>query len=213
MATLEEAGAETVNLLLNTVIEPEGIAAEPELLERAVIELMDEKLVYLDLTNSRWPRDWRPEDDARRAIANLPTYYVYDIASRRWQDSRYRWKPGARISEPEVVLTTAGRAASVRLLEARGYEWWTAHLRERQTPIHASSENAFVITFCDRDTNEITSVNVFGAPLYAKIRTYFAQRNIPEAATSENDKSCFYTIDRETRAQFEAAFRPKGRRV
>lgn len=209
LASLEEAGAETVNSLLNTVITPEGVAAEPELFERALVELVDEKLVYLDLTNTRWPRDWRPNDDARMAIENLATHYVYDIASRYWQDSRYVWTPGARVSEPEVVLTDAGKEASISLLQARGYEWWTAASRARADELQVSSEEAFVIVFHDRETREISSVNVFGAPLYAKIRTYFASRGIPETAT---EKSCSYTIDRETRAQFEAAFLPKGRR-
>jgi hypothetical protein len=129
LATLEEAGNENAISLLNTVIAPTGVTAEPERYERALVELVEEKLVYIDMTNERWPRDWRPHDVSQKAIENLATHYVYDIATRFWRDSRIQWKPGLKVSEPEVVLTDAGRVESVRILEARGYEWWTAHLR------------------------------------------------------------------------------------
>lgn len=217
LATLEEAGFEDANSLLNTVIAPSGNSAEPKLFEDALIELVEEGAVFIEMTGNRWPRDWRPKNDGRSLAQNLSDYYVFDLSERIWKDSRFRWQADKAPSEPRVELTDAGQAKSIELLKERGYEWWrqpevsSAFLNDPEHDPAAESESnpetkRHVLYLQDSETGEISPIGIFGTALYAKVKAYLAERGVVEKPATANSEPSVYVIKREERQRLDAKF-------
>lgn len=217
LATLEEAGFENANSLLNTVITPSGNSAELKLFEDALVELLDEGAVFIEMTDNRWPRDWRQGDDGRLLIENLSAYYVYDLSERIWKDSRFHLQADKALPEPRVSLTDAGNTKSIEILQERGYEWWrqsevsSALLNDRGYDDAAESESnpetkRHVLYFQDAETGEISPINIWGTALYEKIKAYLAGRGVVEKPAPTNPGHSIYVISREEKERLEVTF-------
>lgn len=124
LATLEEAGCERANPLLNTVIDPAGDVEEKYAFQRALLDLLSQNRIGIRLTSIPHGDQPLSDDAAKQAIANIPDSYKFDPDRRVWTDMRFAKPPFFQLPEPEVVLTEAGKRASIELLESRGYEWW-----------------------------------------------------------------------------------------
>lgn len=124
LATLEEAGNERANPLLNTIINPTGNPDEVLLFQQTLKDLLTENLVVIRMTSIPHGRQALTDEDAMAQIAILANHYNFDPTEGIWSDTRYGGPPYYQIPEPEVVLTKSGREKSVQLLQERGYEWW-----------------------------------------------------------------------------------------
>ncbi|MBS0237299.1 MAG: hypothetical protein JSR89_02615 [Proteobacteria bacterium] len=202
---------------MNTVIAPSGNSAEPELFEDALIELVEEGAVFIEMTGNRWPRDWRPKDDGRSLAQNLSDYYVFDLSERIWKDSRFPWQADKAPSEPRVELTDAGQAKSIELLQERGYEWWrqpkvSSALLNNPGHDHAAESESnpetkrHVVYFRDAETGEISPLSIYGTGLYAKVKAYLADRAIVETPSTSASYSSVYIISRKELRRLYAAF-------
>lgn len=226
LATLEEAGFEDANALLNTVMTPSGNSDEPKLFEDALVALLEEGAIFVEIAGERWPRDWRQNDDGRALIERLADHYVYDSSEKIWRDSRYRQQENKVPSAPMVTLTEAGKAKSIELLEEHGYEWWrqpkdsSAILNdpklkawwdsrlERGVEADADPKTArHDILFQDAETGEVSPLSIHGAGLYAKIKAYLIDHGVIETQSSAIPYVSVFVISRQERDRFDATFR------
>jgi hypothetical protein len=124
LATLEEAGQDRANPLLNTVIAPTGTIAEVAIFQNALSNLVIAGLIYVRLTSEPHGDQLLSNEDGLMEIARFSEHYQFDKRERLWLDDRHGGPPYYQTPEPEVVLTPAGRSKSVEVLELRGYAWW-----------------------------------------------------------------------------------------
>lgn len=124
LASLEEAGHERANPLLNTIIDPMGETEEVVAFQQALAYLLAQRLIGMRLTSI--PHGDQPlgDSEAKLQIEELASHYKFNAAESLWSDSRFSGPPYYQLPEPEIVLTKLGRAKSVELLNERGYEWW-----------------------------------------------------------------------------------------
>lgn len=128
LATLEEAGADDANPILNTVIQPSGDPEEVVAYERALTDLLSNELIEVCLRSFAQGSELLSKEAGQKEIAKLTTFYVFDKEQEIWLDSRFESSPQA--PEPEIVLTSAGLTAGESLLEERGFEWWRGGMAE-----------------------------------------------------------------------------------
>lgn len=124
LATLDEAGCERANPLLNTVIDPTGDLDETYAFQKALLDLLSQKRIGIRLTSIPHGDQSLSDGEAKQEIANIPDSYKFDSGRGVWSDKRFEGPPFYQLPEPEVVLTEAGRRVSSELLQSRGYEWW-----------------------------------------------------------------------------------------
>ncbi|HRK19866.1 MAG TPA: hypothetical protein PK970_12985 [Hyphomicrobiaceae bacterium] len=113
LSELEEAGAENVATLLNTIFAPTGSNSELETVMLAVEQLLKSG----DITLETLPR--RPRQHTAAVPLNvdgLPALISYSTERKCWTF--------ASDGVPEIVLTEKGRSRSRAILERRGYQWW-----------------------------------------------------------------------------------------
>jgi hypothetical protein len=124
LATLEEAGEENIPTLMNTVVTSADVAPNVDDLQEALRELLQKRLARLATSAAPGQRLKELQQDVEEnEIARLSDWLQYDTALRSWVDRRTSGPPYSD-SYPYVKLTQAGRAASTRILSAKGYEWW-----------------------------------------------------------------------------------------
>ena len=121
LANLEEAHAENISSTMNTIFRFPLKGDSVELLDTkaALVELINERLVRLAVTNPKTRRyDERSVEDSSRIAADLENRVAFSTQERIW-----KWDRSFEIEE--IVTTDAGLAEARRLLDERGYEWWT----------------------------------------------------------------------------------------
>lgn len=123
LATLEEAGEETISTLINTVFEPAGSEAEIADLKLALDSLVQQGLTQLSTARAGQRLEELPRQASIDEIAKISTRLSFDGSSKTWRDPQHSGPPFAD-DEQYVVLTRAGRMKSVEILTARGYQWW-----------------------------------------------------------------------------------------
>jgi hypothetical protein len=124
LASLEEAGSERANPLLNTVIDPTGHTEEVAFFQLALLELLTQKRITVRMTSMLHGDQPLSDEEAKAEIERLSAHYIFNSARGVWSDLRYANPPYYQLPEPDIVLTRAGRTKSVELLQQRGYEWW-----------------------------------------------------------------------------------------
>ena len=124
LATLEEAGGETVEIALNAIAEGTGAPSELREFLNALTSLTTVDLVRLSAgRDSQLRMVDLSIDDSLKIIEGIEPRYRYNSAFRCWSDTT-RTGPPFREHFPYVVLTDAGLVKSQELLRARGWEWW-----------------------------------------------------------------------------------------
>jgi hypothetical protein len=124
LSELEEAQAEDVEVLLQTVFSPTGNSRELAAFIEAVRALVLEGLVVMapDLGDDQRPAPLTKKASLA-AATDLSEIIEYDAIRRRWFDKRDK-EPPFKFTCPNVVLTKQGLDRALQILEARGYQWW-----------------------------------------------------------------------------------------
>ncbi len=123
LATLEEAWADSANPLLNTIIDPTANPTEPITFENSLRELFLEGLIDVGMTSLPRGSEELAPDDALSEIGKLSAHYKFDSDEGIWLDSRNGGPPYGQTSEPEVVLTDAGKQRSFEIVDQLGHNW------------------------------------------------------------------------------------------
>lgn len=123
LAELDERGADNLHSILNTVIEPTGSPHEIDGLGLALADMLRQKEAHLAL-ETMYPRKTSRlgEADAEAMLAALHRWFKYDASQRYWMLGN-----GDPLKDeyPILVLSDIGQLRAQRLLEMRGYRWWT----------------------------------------------------------------------------------------
>ncbi|MEQ1613897.1 MAG: hypothetical protein ABL904_14215 [Hyphomicrobiaceae bacterium] len=124
LAELEEAGEENPAAMLNTILDPNGDQQQLIAFQSALRRLVESGLAAMsvDRDQSRRLTD-ATVSVSLTEIDALPTWLRFDLQKKYWADNRVKGPP-FRQMYPQIVLTEAGRSASVGILTQRGYQWW-----------------------------------------------------------------------------------------
>lgn len=127
IAELEEAGFDELHGLLNAVIAPTGSPNELETYKHALEAITRNGHGYLCFERMRPPELHRLNDDQTTEFLNrLPDWFRFERSSGYWMlgngdplNDRY----------PVIFLTHLGVEKARKVLETRGYHWWSPRVR------------------------------------------------------------------------------------
>lgn len=124
LSELEEAGEESIQTIVVTVLDGIGNASEIELLKHSLGRLVSDDLIRIanDRDTSRRLRAL-PIDASLREIAAIGAFLAFDANKMRWLDKR-RVRPPFGPEFPFVVATEQGKKIGFEILDRRGYQWW-----------------------------------------------------------------------------------------
>jgi hypothetical protein len=149
LSEVEEAGAEGVTCLMNTVLPKTGDEHELSVFMVALDKLVTEGLVFmahvLDDRGRRWSKGLS-EDESRADIRALSQSLRFCSEGAFWTAD------DETLPEREVVLTDAGRAKAEKILEDRGYQWWRSREAPPRKPISAIEMPAAFAKLCSHIT-------------------------------------------------------------
>lgn len=123
LSELEEAGAEEVTTLINTIFPPQGHPDERAEFIAALSSLVRSGMVLMSVfgIDERWA-DALP-DGSITLVEQLSTYLYFDQPANLWREDR-RQGPPFKARLPMVVCTPAGKRLAFEILNERGYQWW-----------------------------------------------------------------------------------------
>ena len=118
LSELEEARADNVTALCNTVIAPAGLSHELDRMGAACIALVEAGDAIC--REFLWP-----DNETRRILATQAAVAMLATLgdAMTFDESAQIWRSRSK-QTMEIVLTKQGYASAVAVLEERGYRWW-----------------------------------------------------------------------------------------
>lgn len=124
LGEIEEAGQTVVDLMLNTIIRPTGLAGELRNFVQALGNLVDKGLVRMSFHSGR-PEKLRPLsiEESHRVVSAIGSQLDFDKRDRHWKPNRD--------PVPYILITSEGRVKASEILNERGFEWYIPERRDR----------------------------------------------------------------------------------
>ena len=123
LSELEEAGAEEICTLLNTVFQPAGTEQEAIEFTSALTSLVRSDMAVMATFSQGVKWSDAPKSTSIEMIDGLIAQLRFDPVANLWRDARDPGPP-KRVYLPMVACTAAGRKCAFEILDQRGYQWW-----------------------------------------------------------------------------------------
>ena len=122
LSELEEIWDQNVFSMLNTVVTPNGEAAQLAEFQAALAALVERDYVLMGYEGfvPRNPEQLSKERSLEM-ISSIPEWFAFDEAERFWTLSK---GPYNEIRYPGIYSTQEGRDKAFEILDRRGYQWW-----------------------------------------------------------------------------------------